>query len=289
MTTTNDPRSDLRAWAAAQLGAAAETRAALLRRLATDAFCPTSAADYAQRVLAEAPIVASADLGRQQALAELEADLRGEVESLTRHLFALPATTRRRRWQELRQRCGPFPALAARVADLERGLDADPAELDGPLATLAEMLCELFALPPTARARRRRALLAQLSGEESMWATTAEDLQARYPRYAALDPPLVTTLAGARTRTARVRAVARARAKAPPAAGGGGFGSRVPILIIVVVVIGLIRACISVVGGPNPPAQPPWHPPAPPPWQGRPIPPAAPNIAPRPVPNPRAD
>jgi hypothetical protein len=133
------------------------------------------------------------------------------VENLALTFWDLAPAERRACWNALRGQ-NDSPA-AARLADLEPGLDVTPArQTDRHAAELGRVVRELFTLPPRARAARRRDWLTTNATPFGVWAVAAAELAADRPT-AGLDPLLIHRL-----RNAHVPA---AVPPTDPASGGG--------------------------------------------------------------------
>ncbi len=203
MSVGNKLPSELskRAWAAEVLGTAAygapaDFTAAFLRRLAEEDFVPPTDLRSAWEA-----VRSNADSSRRLPAFErsVEEQLQAAIEEFAARFFALPRPKRVERWHALFVRAKDLPGCRARLEALQPGLKIDPNEL-GPLepqvAALAKASMELFVLPPSRRALRRREFMrTQLTGDEAAWLTAAGKLLKQAPALAGLAPDLVEQLA----------------------------------------------------------------------------------------------
>lgn len=267
MTITNppDPATRLRDWASEQLqrpldGSWSAVRAGFLERVAAAEFCPSPALDYAGRVLADGGNTSPTSLGWQQAQRDIEKQLRDDVEQLAADWFSLAGRVRERRLQELRAACRPYANLLARLDALAPALDLDAAELTGPAEQLARMIGELFVLPPRRRAERRREMLLELEAETDFWDTAAQEVKARHPRWAALQPVFVESILARKLHEARARVATKAYAKSlKRQKATASEGVQWPWFIAALVILSLVRSS-SCLREPPPPRIDPWNP-----------------------------
>jgi hypothetical protein len=194
------PAGDPRAWAARLLGVQPdvtpdEVRALFRRRLAEEDFLSPPTWQQAVAVLtgAEAPAAV-----RLAAAFEEEERLREEVEAFAVRFFGYAPEERERRWQELADRGGFAPALAARLEQLKPGLAIDPVTGgNGDRADqLAGHVLELFVLRPSERAFRRRVLSQELRQDLTGCRKAVRQLRERYPSLAALQKEWLDELQG---------------------------------------------------------------------------------------------
>jgi hypothetical protein len=216
--------ADLATWAARELGVALEApvplaRDVFLRTLADVGFVPSEKAQEALAILTHPRGLEVAP--PDHVLADLEQRLGSEVEAFATAYFAIPPDERRRRWHELRSRCGFSTPLAARLQSLEAGLDLLAAEFtdrDFHCTWLARYVCDLYVLKPPDRAVQRQDLTQTLSNEGLLWQKAACRLRRRYPSFAALEPVLVARLAAWGTRQKSRAWMQRRQARAAAAA-----------------------------------------------------------------------
>ncbi len=213
-----------------------------------------------------------------------ESSLAEEVDAFATRFFILPPGTRREQWTQLMERAEPFPRLQARLSSWQRGLDAEtvaaaqPGQLD---AVLAERLCRLFVLKPSAQEAQRRHWLASMIGD---WRPVVRQLRAKCPRLAQLDADFLSALASETRETAAARIAAeplagpRAPARLPtskPAlyrqsasvssgssSGSYSRGSGVLVAVVLVTVIRMIAQSSNWQPSPSyqvPPNYPPYH------------------------------
>jgi len=181
------------------------------------------------------------------------------IEEFGREFFKIPRPERVTRWTELRGRAIAFPWWRSRIDHFEKGLDIDPPA--APSHPLADMALELFLLPPTERAARRREFVASIRSSK----TTSEDIAAcrqTHPEIANLASELFDDLRLSKPAPRRAATVAktggtyspRPPALSPrPQAGNRGW----PVFAIVMVGVILIRV---VIGLSTPPIQRPLAP-----------------------------
>lgn len=140
------------------------------------------------------------------------------IEEFGREFFKIPRPERVTRWTELRGRASAFPWWRSRIDHFEKGLDIEPpSETSHPLADIA---FELFLLPPTERAARRREFVASVRATK----TTNEDIAAfrqTHPEIANLASDLFDDLRSSNAAPKRVATVAKT---------GGTYSPRTPTL-----------------------------------------------------------
>lgn len=194
-------------WAAEQLGlkpdaSLDEVRAAWLRRLPAEDFVPSSELRWALTALLRRQNEGGWEARADEAAAVAEEErLRSEVEAFTEQFWDISVSERRRRWEQLRDRCAFAPALRARLRLLEAGLDdvsiPDKAGERTRTVELAGHLRDLFALRPGVRARARQSLLLDMEGDREEWKHAAHRLRYAYPKLAALGNDLLDKIIAA--------------------------------------------------------------------------------------------
>jgi hypothetical protein len=237
-------------WAAEQLGlsphaSADEVRAAWLRRLPEEDFVPSSELRWAlAALLRRQPERGWETRADEAASAAEEERLRGEVEAFAEQFWYMPADERRRRWQELTDRCAFTPTLRARLSLLESGLAVDshaPSE-DARVVELADHMRELFVLRPGPRARARRAILRRMKDDRKEWKAAVRRLRRACPTLASLGNDLLDKINTATPKRAPVNA-----------------GRQVPrwvLALIVLVATTALRGLMSAVDRPSSPPSP---------------------------------
>jgi hypothetical protein len=126
-------------------------RPAVLRRLAREDYAP-----------GDAPVPWSA--------AAQAAAFAAAVGAFAAGFWDLPPAARRKQWADLKARTFG-PAAAARLAELEPGLAVAPVpQPDAVAAAVAQLVKDLFVLPPAARAARRLAWLRADNRRDPGWA-----------------------------------------------------------------------------------------------------------------------
>lgn len=252
MTGTDPERLERRLrWAAEQLGLSPdasldEVRAAWLRRLPAEEFVPSSELRWALAALLRRPSEGGWEARADEAASVTEEEkLRGEVEMFAEQLWDFPAEERRRRWDELSDRCAFAPALRARLRLLEVGLENVPMPNEGEekahTIELAGHLCELFVLRPRTRTCARHALLLRMEADKEEWKHAARRLRRAYPKLAALGNDLLDKI------TTAMPMPKTLPKKPPPQPTAAKSGEKSParyIWVIVGIVVGLVRvAC----------------------------------------------
>jgi hypothetical protein len=263
---TSAEQQALRSWAIAHLGLGNsatpdQIQAAVFSRARRDAFVPPPPTDFAFRFLSGAYEATESDFGWQQARAEVEAQLRKEVDDFAGRFFAMPPEDRQRKWKELWGRCSWVQSLRAHLELLKPALTLVPADVaggEGPRAQLADMLCQLYVQRPPERARLRESLWGELAGEMDFWQSTAQDLREHCPRLVALDPVFFARLADPEQHAERARQarqqMAAARRRQPASSGGGSQWTYWPVFIGIMALSRLLGSCTSTNTIHNPPA-----------------------------------
>lgn len=263
MQINNTVAGELRAWGARYLGntaalSEAEARAALLQRVQDEGCVPDRRAVSAYQLVAGSALVAPSGV-QADGLADLEMQLRGELDDFARSFFMLDAAARRSRWLALKHRCDWLGPLNARLEHLRTGLSLEPARVahaDPLVARFADFLAELFVLRAGPRALRRQEILAEIDRDQASWKRAACVLESQWPRLAALDAHFLRMIAHpeaveAERREARRRTHRAFESQAREPANQGS-GSNWWIFVVIMVVAGFLRACMN-----NPPSNPP--------------------------------
>lgn len=196
-------------WAAEQLGlsphaSSEEARAAWLRRLPEDDFVPSSESRWALAALLRRPQDGGWEARADEAAFVAEEErLRDEVETFATQFWDIPVGERRRRWEELRDRCAFAPALRARLRLLEPGLavEARIASEDERVIHLANHVREIFVLRPGLRARARQEILHGMRKNRQKWKAAAQNLRHACPEFASLGDDLLDRLRAAKAKT----------------------------------------------------------------------------------------
>lgn len=183
----SDPRTE---WAV-RLGAPAtatpdEARAAFLRALPDAEFVPYTGSAAALNALAGTAVpVGDGETARET--------VRAEVAALAAGFWELDPPARRAAWEALKART--TGGDAARLRALEPGLTVVTDPLPNPEAEeLAQLVRELFVLPPRARGLRRNEWLAVHTRDSLRWCAAQKMLAALAPEVAALDESLAAVL-----------------------------------------------------------------------------------------------
>lgn len=153
-----------------------------------------------------------------------EERMREELLTFSAEFFELPPDLRRQRWESIQGRVVTIPRLLTWLNSLQPGLEITFEELSSlpdEVQPLAQHILELFPLPPALRARRRREVIAGLSGATTMqgadngleWEHVAEQLREGWPHLAELGPDLVNELESYSRRKMQVAVVVVARCK----------------------------------------------------------------------------
>ncbi|HEY7424971.1 MAG TPA: hypothetical protein VH682_12140 [Gemmataceae bacterium] len=234
-------------WAAEQLGLSpsaspAEVRAAWLKRLPEEDFVPSCELSWAlAAMLRRQPESGWETRADEAAFAAEEEQLRGEVEAFAEQFWDVPVGERRRRWEELTDRCPFAPTLRARLRLLESGLAVDPRapSEDAQVIELANHVRELFILRPGPRARARQDIFRRMEGDREKWKTAARRLRYACPPLASLGADLLNKIETAMPTPKRLP-------KRPPSPqrAEANTGQGVPrwvLMIIIWVVLGFFR------------------------------------------------
>lgn len=278
MTTGTNPKPStaIRRWAIEQLDLqsgmpAREARQKLLKQLGEMDFMPPGGWDSALRVLG----IAAGD-GDQNGPALLpprraaEDSLREEVEAFAARFFSLAPNTRIAHYQELLRRCAGVPAVAGRLEMLSPALEL-PCELPPgqthDVANLLEQARCLCVLPRQERASCRMAFLQECGTDLTRWQQAASLVQAKFARYAALEPTLFRELAASgdreksRERIARQRRRMVRKARTTKTVASTSQKSPWWIGIAAVVVLNIVRVIFTGNHSYNtvPPSPPPYN------------------------------
>lgn len=261
--TSPEPLDRVRRWAREQLDlphymSDEQSRRTLLKRLAELDFMPPIGWDSALRVAGFAPCDGDVH-GRTFAPARqaVEETLRAEVEVFASAFFSLMPDARCARFQELMAACVDLPCLRARVESLRSGLDLPcdlPVDQSPEVNELLDQARRLFVLRPQERASRRLAYLKECQSRDDQWQTSARWVQAKFPRYAALEPLLFRELSTTGSRVKLREKIARRRLRTArrlrPTKILTRSSRRIPrvkvwpIVVGAVVVINLLRAFV---------------------------------------------
>jgi hypothetical protein len=224
-----------------------EVRADWLQRLPMLDFVPPSEDRAALAALLrrqrEGGWEASAD---QQAYAWEEEQLRGEVEAFAQQFWEILPDERRRRWEELANRCAFAPTLRARLSMLEAGLTVDSREQPGENALvigLGRHIREQFVLRPGPRAVARQLLLSRIQ-EHGEWTVAARHLRHVYPALASLGSDLLNRLRTETPQLPHLDFAASRRQHAPQPATANTGESQSPwrlMWFLVVVAVTILR------------------------------------------------
>jgi len=202
------PDNIMRRWAAKQLGISSDAlpeaaRAAFLRRLPEEEFVPGPALVDAARALGVIGVNNSRYSGAHlTAFREEENALRSEVEEFAGSYWKMPPDARSEQWTNLRNRARDLVSYRSlmRLRDLEGGLAVNgpelPSEGDPNTRELARRVCGLYVLRPIAQAREWQALSKVIRPRALDWKNAAKRLRAFHPKLAALQPQVVSELAG---------------------------------------------------------------------------------------------
>lgn len=262
MTAPSD--LDVQAWARRELGVAREATAAELRIAALKLIggaggMPTLDDSVAIGVALGRPRE-TVEAFMQEAYFSRDEDALGRgIDEFSRDFFTIPRSERVKRWSELHHRAGAFPWWRGRLLHLKKGLDVErPEHAPG---RLAEMTLELFVLPATERAARRREMVASLRSNP-ISSDEVSAFKTAHPNIAALAGNLIDDLRYAPPRsTARIAAPERtaktggsySRSPAPaPSSSANGW----PVWTIGVAVLIAIRILVSVGSSSRPAPQP---------------------------------
>lgn len=186
-------------------------RVAFARQLTEANGHPSALLDEAFRALTETA-AACPELDRLW-----HEQLRQRVRAFASDYWNMPPAERRQRWEELRPASLVAPEVAKYLAHLRAGLDWDPA--NAPKEPLAELMCrnvcEVYVLPPGARAIRLDEVLVFCGGEPQPWSTAVRQLRRDYPELAKLAPEVLDAQRVGRQRTKALRHAKRRLAKWP--------------------------------------------------------------------------
>ncbi len=152
-----------------------------LQRLASDGFTPSAKDVEAVAAAGAAQVPRGSD--------EQAAAFAAEVGAFAADYWDLTSGARRKRWAALSARA--FGPAAARLAELEAGLEVVPAPLpDTIAAAVADLARELYTLPPTARAARRLAWLRADNRRDPGWVAAVRTVLRTDLPLARLEPRL---------------------------------------------------------------------------------------------------
>jgi hypothetical protein len=234
-----------------------QVRDALLGHVQDMSFFPAASHRQAIRVLSDPPGRRAADQGFDSLQAATETRLRDEVERFIGRFFDLTPHRRREQWEELLERCDPFPRLRCRLGLLESGLDVEVKGLapsDGPLRILIERVAATFLLRPGPREAQRQQYLQSMQ-LNATWTKAARKLRSGFPRVSQLDEELVVALANPKAPAPQpVKGATKATNRKVAYSSTGKSGRSVSGWAITVIVIGIVRAIASFDhSGPTPP------------------------------------
>jgi hypothetical protein len=178
----------------------AAAQAAVLRHILDTDFVPSPRGREAIEVLCGRNLAAESRI-ENDARGKVAAQLRGEVETFTASFFGLLPGRRLERWQALRAACAADPTLLSRLSALAPGLHVDRSTIEDrseSALVLVDSICEMFVMPPRARAIRRLELSDKLGwGTKrsiAKWPPAANRVKKRHPEIAALEPELLARL-----------------------------------------------------------------------------------------------
>lgn len=266
-----DPRStDVQDAAARTLGVVPDcspeaVRAAFLRAVRDDDFMPGPHIRDAFDVLRGRSTLLPGSWLLEEVHWNENTRLRNAVEEFASFFFSTPVAERIKRWEELSAATLSKPGLHARIKNLEPGLQLDLATVvdrSAEVEELARLACELFILPPKARAIRRQECLVELSARTKRsgvnWRAAARRIRRVYPDIAKLAPELFLALL-------TPPSIHRRSARRPPLGAAPAPSTTGPnsswwkYVLIIVVVTNVFRAISGLSTsrtGPNPPVSP---------------------------------
>jgi hypothetical protein len=255
MTTSREAAlpHEVTAWAARtleveQAAGGPAVRAAFLRKLPDEDFVPPAPWRPALEVLSGRETAHARPLLYNQFVEETAPTFRDQVESFAIAFFSLPPDQRAKRYDELRETAECYPAIAARLQRLEKGLELDSSACDGPdpdTSHLATGICEAFVLPPIAAAARRQELLFDCQRDLPRWEAAARRLCKARPQIVALEHDLVQKLLLWQDEKKRLQ---KKKLRPPVAASASSGTSASPLRyswLIFVVIMAIARAISS--------------------------------------------
>ena len=149
---------------------AADSTAALFRKLRDDDFLPDPLTHEALLALAGRPVGAGSLLAEEAAGAEEQRHL-AEVERFAADFFAIPVVERAGRWRALAQSGARHPRSIERLKALRPGLSIDRgafADPSPPVRRLADDLLDLFPMRPEPRAVESRGRALRFQADETL-------------------------------------------------------------------------------------------------------------------------